>query len=229
VPGRTERTVLDVRVRLVGLSERAPLYAMVVPLATVQRLHRLFGRSDPGYLQVTLLAATPTDAPALAAAVRRMGFGVDASQRATAERVGTVVAVTTGALAALALVMSALAALAIARSRAGSVAARAREFALLQALGATPGDIAAVVVLEAALLGLVGGLSGVILGRLGGVGGDAVGRLLLPDFPYRPETFFQFPAWLLASGLILACVSAILGSLAPAASAARVDPARMLS
>lgn len=229
VPGRSEPRVLDVRVRLAGLSDRVPLYAMAVPLATVRRLHALYRRTDPGYGQVTLLAARPDDAPAIAAASRRMGFGVDASERAAAERVGTVVVVTTGALAALALLMTGLAALAIARSRAASVAARARDLALLQALGASPGDLRAVVLLEAAALGASGGLAGVVLGRLGGLAGDLAWQRLLPDFPYRPETFFRFPGWLLAGALLVAVGAAVLGALGPAAAAARIDPARHLS
>lgn len=229
VPSRSERLVLDSRVKLAGLSDRVPLYAMAVPLDTVRRLHALYRRSDPGYGQVTLLAARPDDVPAIAAAARRMGFGVDASERSAAERVGTVVAVTTSALAVLALLMSALAALAIARSRAASVAARARDLALLQALGASPGDLRAVVLLEAALLGGAGGLAGVALGRLAGLAGDLAWRRLLPDFPYRPETFFHFPGWLLAAGLLVAAGAAVLGALGPADAAARVDPARTLS
>jgi len=229
VPGRSEARILPIRVRLVALSDRVPLYAMAVPLATVRRLHAAYGRPDAGFGQVTLLAARPDDAPAVAAAVRRMGLGVDAAERSAAERVGAVVAVTTGALAALALLMSALAALAIARSRAASVAARARDLALLQALGATPGDLRAVVLLEAALLGGGGGLLGAGLGRLGGLAGDLLARRLLPDVPFLSGSLFAFPAWLLACGVAVAAGAALLGALAPAAAAARVEPARTLS
>ncbi|MCM2335013.1 MAG: ABC transporter permease, partial [Anaeromyxobacteraceae bacterium] len=128
-----------------------------------------------------------------------------------------------------ALLMSGLAALAIARSRAASVAARSRDLALLQALGASPGDLKAVVLLEAALLGGGGGLAGVALGRLAALGGDLLARRLLPDLPFRPESLFAFPAWLLAAGLLVAAGAAVLGALAPATAASRVDPARTLS
>jgi len=229
IPGKTERRVMEVRVRLAGLSDRVPLYAMAVPLATVQRLHRLYNRSDPGYGQVTLLAGSPADAPEIAAAARRMGFNVDRSEQATAERVGTVVGITTGALAALALLMTALAALAIARSRAASVAARFREIALLQALGATSRDVRAMVLLEAMVLGGSGGLAGMAVGRGIGLLGDLAWQSLLPDFPYRPEAILIFPAWLLAASVAVAALSAVIGALAPASAAARVDPARALS
>ena len=158
-----------------------------------------------------------------------MGFDVDRSEQATAERVGTVVGITTGALAGLALLMTALAALAIARSRAASVAARSREIALLQALGATAGDVRRVVLVEALLLGGGGGLVGMAVGRGLGLLGNLAWHRLLPDFPYRPEAILIFPAWLLLAGVALAALSAVIGALAPAAAAARVDPARALS
>jgi ABC-type lipoprotein release transport system permease subunit len=202
---------------------------MAVPLATVQRLHRLYDRSDPGYGQVTLLADAPADAPVIAAAARRMGFGVDRSEQATAERVGTVVGLITGSLAGLALLMTALAALAIARSRAASVAARSREMALLQALGATGGDVRRLVLVEALLLGGGGGLCGMAVGRGLGLLGNLAWQSFLPDFPYRPEVVLIFPAWLLCCSVGVAAVSAILGALAPAAAAARIEPARALS
>jgi hypothetical protein len=229
IPGRSEAQVIEVRLKLAALSDRVPLYALAVPLSTVRRLHARYGRSEPGFGQVTLQCARPDDAPPVAAAARRMGFSVDASERAASERVGTVVAVTTGALSALALLLSALAALAIARSRAASVAARRKDLALLLALGASPGDLRAMVLLEAGLLGGLGGLVGVGLGRLAGLAGDLAWQRALPDFPWRPETFFQWPAWLLAAGVLVAAVSAILGALGPASAAARVDPARTLS
>jgi len=229
VPGRSEARTTEVRVKLAGLSDRVPLYAMAMPLATVRRLHQAYGRADPGFAQVTLLADRPDDAPVLAAAARRMGFGVDQSERSAAERVGTVVAITTGALAALALLMTALAALAIARSRAASVAARVREIALLQALGATPGDVRTVVLLEAALLGTAGGAAGVALGRLAALAADLAWKRALPDFPYRPDTFFAQPPWLLAAAFGVVVLASVLGALGPAAAASRVDPARTLS
>ncbi len=229
VPARSEPRIIEARVKLAGLSDRVPLYALAVPIDTVRRLHGLYRRTDPGFGQVTLLAARPDDAPAIAQAARRMGFGVDSTERSAAERVGTVVTVTTGALAALALLMTGLAALAIARSRAASVAARVRDIALLQALGATPADVRRVVLLEAALLGGAGGLAGALAGRLLGWVGDLAWRSALPDFPYRPETFFAFPPWLLAGAVAVVTASAVLGALAPAAAAARVDPARTLS
>ncbi len=229
VPQKTEDRVYDARLRLAGLSDRVPIYMLAMPLETVERLHREYGKGAGGYTQVTLLARRPDDVPGIAAAVRRMGFAVDEGERAAAERAGTVVRVTTGALAFLAVVMCALAALAIAQSLSASVRARAREIAILEALGATAGDVRLVVLAEAALLGVTGGIAGAILGRLAALGADAAAARLLPDFPFRPETFFAWPAWLPLLGVAVPAAAAVIGALAPAATAARVDPARTIS
>jgi len=228
VPQRTEPHVEDVRLRLVGLSDRVPLYALALPLEHVRALHAAYGKPDQGYSQVTLLAARADDVPALAAAVRRMGFSVDESERAAAERVGTLVAVTTGALVFLAAAMCALAALAIAQSLSASVRGRVREIAILEAVGASPADVRKVVLLEAGILGSAGGALGVLAALAAAALADVAAARQLPEFPFRPESFFAFPPWLLALGLAVPALAALLGALAPAAAAARVDPARAL-
>ncbi len=229
VPQKTEDHVVDARLKLVGLSDRVPIYMLAMPLETVRRLHREYGKPDQGYTQVTLLASGPEAVPALTAAVRRMGLDVDEGERQGAERVGTVVAVTTGALVFLATVMCALAALAIARSLSASVRGRVREIAVLQAIGASPSDVRGVVLAEGALVGLAGGVLGVALALAAMPLADRAAVALLPDFPFRPDTFFANPAWLPLLGLAVPALAAVLGALAPAALAARVDPARTLS
>jgi hypothetical protein len=228
-PGRTEPRVESARLRLAGLSDRVPIYLVAVPLATVRRLHEEYGKGDVGYSQVTLLARRPEDVPAVTAAVRRMGLSIDDEQRAAAERVGTVIAVTTAALALLAALMVALAALAIAQSLSASVRGRGREIAVLQALGASPGDVRRLVLAQGLLVGLAGGTAGALVGWLAARGADAAAVRVLPDVPFAPTSFFAFPPWLVVLGIAVPALSAVVGALAPAAAAARIDPARTIS
>lgn len=229
IPQKTEDRVYEARLQLVGLSDRVPIYSLAMPLATVRRLHAEYGKPDQGYTQVSVLARRPEDVPAVTAAVRRMGLSVDEGERAVAERAGTVVLVTTGALVFLAIAMCALAALAIAQSLSASVRGRAREIAVLQALGASPGDVRGIVLAEGAMIGVAGGAVGALLAAGLTALADRAALSLLPDFPFRPETFFAFPAWLPVLGVVVPALAAVLGALAPAALAARVDPARTLS
>jgi len=229
VPLKTEDRVVEGRLLLAGLSERVALYTLAMPLASARRLNDEYRKPFQGYSAVTLQAARPDDVPRVAAAVRRMGFAVDESDRAMAERVGAVLSLTTGALALLALIMCGLAALAIGQSLAASVRGRVREIAILEAVGATAADVRALILAEAALVGLGGGVAGAALARLAALAADAAAARALPDFPFRPESFFAFAPWLYALAAGVAILSALLGALAPAALAARVDPARTIS
>jgi putative ABC transport system permease protein len=229
VPLKTEDRVYDARLQLVGLSERVPVYQLAVPLDLARRLHKEYGKPDAGYTSIVLLAARPDDVPAVVATARRMGFDVDEGERAMSQRVGTVVAVTSGALTLLALIMCALAALAIAQSLSASVRARVKDIAVLQAVGASAADVRALVLAEAGMLGLSGGMAGALLARLSALGADATALRLLPDFPFRPDTFFAFSPWIHGLAIGVAVSASVLGALGPARAAARVDPARSLS
>ena len=125
--------------------------------------------------------------------------------------------------------MVALAALAIAQSLSANVRARAKEVAIIRAVGATPGDIRGIVLIEGGAVGLAGGVVGAACARLLALGADRIAARLLPDFPFRPESFFSFPAWVPALAVAVALLAAVLGALAPPAIAARVDPARTIA
>jgi ABC-type antimicrobial peptide transport system permease subunit len=52
---------------------------------------------------------------------------------------------------------------------------------------------------------------------------------MLPEFPFKPDTFFLVPAWLPVLGLALGVIAAVAGAILPARRAARIDPARVLA
>jgi putative ABC transport system permease protein len=99
-----------------------------------------------------------------------------------------------------------------------AVAQRTAEIGLCKALGATRGAITALLVSEALLLSVCGGLLGLLLGFAGAWG---VG-LLYPDLPTTP------PLWAVAAALATALGTGLLFSLLPARRAARLDPIQAL-
>jgi hypothetical protein len=226
---RDEERVREARLVLAGFSERIPLHAAAMPIEAVRRLHRAYGKSADGFTRAAVIARAPEDVPAIAAAVRRMGFAVDESERAMAERVGSLVALGGAALTAVALVVCGLAGIAVAQSLFGSVRARARELAVLRAVGASAADVRALVLVEAGLLGAAGGAAGLAVAQVAAAGADALLARALGGTQLAPETFFAFPPWLWATGVAVAVLAALLGALAPAALAARLDPARALA
>jgi putative ABC transport system permease protein len=215
--------------QMAGFSDRALLAGLTVPLDTVKRLNAIYGQDVRSYSAVTLQARSPDDVPRLAEQVRAMGLTIDDEDRQRAEQAGAAVAIVTSALALLAALICMLAAVNIGQTLFAALRARAREIGVMRAVGATRRQIAAMVLLEAALVGAIGGLTGALLSRGLALGIDALARRALPELPFQPDSFFAFPLWLLVLGLLLGTLAAVLGALLPARAAARLDPARVLA
>jgi putative ABC transport system permease protein len=56
-----------------------------------------------------------------------------------------------------------------------------------------------------------------------------VARTGLPDFPFKPATFFHFQPGHIALGVAVALAAALIGAFFPARAAARLDPAKALT
>lgn len=214
--------------RLVAVSDRALLQGITVPLETARRLNRHFGQDAATYSGLVLQARDPAGVPALIEQVKGLGFDVDDSERRLSERVGLLVAITTAALSLLGLLVCALASLNIALSLGASVRARRQELGILRALGATPGDLARLVLGEAICVGLAGAVLGVCGAWGMAWGADALAATWLPDFPFKPESFFSFGPWLVLLGLGLGVAASLLGASGPMRRTLREDPAKAI-
>lgn len=221
--------VVSVQARVAGVSERGVLAGLTVPLAVAQRLNRAAGVDSETFSAVSLQAADPGQVPSLVAQVTDMGLRVDDQDRRWSENVGAAVALTTAALALLSGLICLLAAFNISHALAASVRTRERDLGVMRAVGATRRNILTLVLAEAAVLGLLGGALGTVLARFAGLGVDHLSARVLPEFPFKPETYFSWPPWLVVAGLGLGVVAAVLGALGPARRAARIDPARVLA
>ena len=145
------------------------------------------------------------------------------------EQLGTLLFVITIVLIAIAGVIVAISAINIAHNFFMQVSDRRREIGVLRAVGATQGDVMAIVLGEAAIIGLVSGLLGCLLAFSGGLIIDYVSATILPDFPFKPKSWFDYQAWVLALGIGFATLFSVLGGLLPAYKASRLEPAAALS
>ena len=119
-----------------------------------------------------------------------------------------------------------LAALGIVNALVTSVSERTAEIGVLKALGATDGSVARLVVVEAAMLGFIGGIAGVLLGWIGAEAAAFAGRVaaggVRVDLEPRPDV--PVAAAALGVAVLLAAVAAWI----PARSAAALVPADAL-
>lgn len=215
--------------QLVGVSDRGLLAGITIPLETAKRLNATANLDAKTFTAISLKAVDPSQVPAIVAAVKTMGLRVDDQDRRLAENAGAAVAISTSSLALLSVLICLLAAFNIAHAFSASVRAREKELGVMRAVGASRAQLFRLVLAEALLLGLVGGVVGTTLAVLGGVGLDAAAARLLPEFPFKPETWFERPAWLLGFGVVLGVVAAAAGAFLPARRASWTDPVRVLA
>lgn len=129
------------------------------------------------------------------------------------------------ALALLGGISLIVASLGIANTMLMSTIERTREIGIMKAIGAEDREIKQIFLVEASVIGLVGGIAGAILAW----GVDALANRLAYRFILQPRgvdylEFFWLPPSLWVGALALALFVAIVAALYPAARAARVDP-----
>ena len=100
-----------------------------------------------------------------------------------------------------------------------AVTQRTAEIGLLKALGASARQVLALILVEALLLSLLGGLIGIAVGQLG----SWALRTVFPAISAWP------PDWAMFGSLAVALVCGLLFSLLPARRAARLDPVLALA
>ena len=214
--------------RLVGISSRAIDIGITMPLEVVRRWNREYAGEEAAseYSSVLVRVRNNNDVSAVIATAAEMGLHPkDNNAR-------DVSVLLTGIMALLALVAGVIllvSASNIAYTFRVLVNDRRREIALYRALGASARDMFKWLMALALTVGLAGGAVGAVVAWLLSLLADRLAATRLPEFPFKPETFFDFPLWLLVGALVFAALFALLGALGPARRAGKVDPAAALA
>ncbi len=177
-----------------------------------------------GYDQVIIRGKDTSAANALTNQLKAEGFRVQSLQLLLdlADQVFSVINIMLSSVGGLALLVASLG---IVNTMIMSIYERTREIGTLKAIGASRGDIRAMFMIEAGMLGLIGGIVGVVLGW--GLG-KVLNRVILwyverNSLPIRGDFFVVSPTLALAA-LGFATLVGIVAGLYPANRAARLDP-----
>ncbi len=109
------------------------------------------------------------------------------------------------------------------------VSERRREIGIMRAVGATETDVQLIVLGEAALIGIVGGLLGIGLAVGIGSAWNYYASSNIPRFPFKPTSWFEWKTWIWASALGFSTVFCVLGGYLPARRASKMEPAQALA
>jgi putative ABC transport system permease protein len=145
------------------------------------------------------------------------------------EQIRTVFLILDSVLGLLGGISLLVASFGIANTMIMSILERTREIGIMKAIGAEDREIKLIFFVEAAVIGVFGGVVGVLLAWAI----DAAANRLAYRFVLKPQgagfiDFFSLPPYLTIGAILFALVVSILAALYPASRAARIDPVRAL-
>lgn len=224
----SRRGVVRERLRLAGFSDKAIALGVTLPIGFIRTVNAGSGRggADAGHHSAVVELDDRGRIAEVVAAIQEMDLVV---KDHGAQRAATAVAVMLLVVAAVGGAMLIIATISVGHAFFMLVGARMRELGVLRAVGARRGDIRSVIIGEAAVVGVISGAVGTALGLGGGALMERVADGRIPDFPYRPETFFVFPWWLLTGAVVVAVIACVVGAVIPVELAASKDPADLLT
>jgi ABC-type antimicrobial peptide transport system permease subunit len=216
------------RVMLVGVAKRAAHLALSLPLGVVRKWNALYAgeRASRELSSVVLELKPGADVGRVTARIRSMGLAIADTG---AERVGLALTLLTLLFTLISIAVVAVAAINIAHGFYRQVAERRREIGVLRAVGASAADVERLLLVEAAAIGLTGAALGLAFAGLAALGVNWAAVRFLPEFPFRPSSWFAFEWRILAGGVLCSVVACTAGALWPARAAARLDPAEALA
>jgi len=216
------------RLMLVGISDRAMPVGLTVPLPYVQRWNAEYAgaRASQEFSSLTVQMKPGRSPTSVVELVRKLGYVVEDNG---AEQAGLAVTLITALFVLVSLSTLAVAAGSVAHTFFRAISERRHEIGVMRAVGASQADIFFLLLSEAGLCGLCGGVLGLGLSRLVALGIDFLSRTALPDFPFKPASYFWFSAGLCSMSIAFSISTCLLGALWPARAAARLSPAAALS
>jgi len=199
-----------------------------VALALARRGGNLTGGQNEGYEAAVVRVTDPVHLTQVRQQITQLGFG-SFSIVDEIDQIRTVFLIIDSVLGLLGGISLLVASFGIANTMIMSILERTREIGIMKAIGAEDREIKLIFFVEAAVIGVVGGVAGVLIAW----GIDGVANRLAYRFILKPQgasfiDFFSLPIYLSAGAILFALVISILAALYPASRAARIDPVRAL-
>jgi ABC-type lipoprotein release transport system permease subunit len=199
-----------------------------VALALARRGGNLAEGQTEGYDSAVVRVADPVQLTEVRKKITEAGFG-SFSIVDEIEQIRTVFLIIDSVLGLLGGISLLVASFGIANTMIMSILERTREIGIMKAIGAEDREIKLIFFVEAAVIGVVGGVIGVLVAW----GIDALANRLAYRFILKPQgasfiDFFDLPPYLWLGAILFALIVSILAALYPASRAARIDPVRAL-
>jgi len=209
-----------------NITHRGPMSQ--VALALARRSGNLAEGQTEGYDLAVVRVADPVQLTGVRQKITELGFG-SFSIVDEIDQIRTVFLIIDSVLGLLGGISLLVASFGIANTMIMSILERTREIGIMKAIGAEDREIKLIFFVEAAVIGIAGGVIGVLVAW----GIDALANRLAYRFILKPQgasfiDFFDLPIYLTLGAILFALMVSILAALYPASRAARIDPVRAL-
>jgi ABC-type lipoprotein release transport system permease subunit len=199
-----------------------------VAFALARRGGNLAEGQTEGYDLAIVRVSNPSQLAEVRQKITDLGFG-SFSIVDELDQIRTVFLIIDSVLGLLGGISLLVASFGIANTMIMSILERTREIGIMKAIGAEDREIKLIFFVEAAVIGVTGGIVGVLLAW----GIDALANRLAYRFILKPQgasfiDFFDLPPYLWLGAILFALLVSIAAALYPAARAARIDPVRAL-
>jgi ABC-type antimicrobial peptide transport system permease subunit len=209
-----------------SIEHRGPMNQ--VALALARESGSLGNSESEGYDSAIIRVDDPVALTEVRKRLKELGF-VSFSIVDQLEQFRTVFLIIDSVLGLLGGISLLVASFGIANTMIMSILERTREIGIMKAIGAEDREIKLIFFVEAAVLGLVGGIIGVLAAwAVDAIANRLAYRLFLKPNGASFVDFFFLPPWLWMGAILFALIVSILAALYPAARAARIDPVRAL-
>ena len=224
-------TVRDVPFTVVGVLERTLTFPDSIAYAPLPDVQQVFVDAAPGVITfatnelATQIEVFPTDMAQAPAVAERLGEAVPGVRVVTPDQVeqqiGEFSVVFNLIIIGASVIAVVVGGLSVINTMVMSVSERVREIGIKKAVGAPTGAILREFMVEATLLGALGGLIGLSFGTL-------TVLVLNAQTAGSGTTVFLVTPWLLGRSFLFATVLGALAGIYPALRAARLDPVQAL-
>jgi hypothetical protein len=208
------------------LTHRGPMSQVALALAREQG--NLGEGQNEGYDAAVVRVMDPVHLTDVRSKITGLGFG-SFSIVDELDQIRLVFLIIDSVLGLLGGISLLVASFGIAKTMIMSILERTREIGIMKAIGAEDREIKLIFFVEAAVIGLTGGVLGVLLAW----GIDGLANRLAYRFILKPQgasfvDFFSIPPYLWIGAILFALLVSIAAALYPASRAARIDPVRAL-
>jgi putative ABC transport system permease protein len=216
------------KLRVVGILKKADFSQdmnVFVPLKTAERYAGLDPRKTE-YVVLTVRAKKVADVEQLTKDINAMGFQAfsPGAEMGATQGIFRIIQLVLGAIGGIALLVASIG---IANTMTMATYERTREIGIMKAVGASGGQVRRLFLVEAALIGLLGGVGGLLMA----MATAGLGNLLVASLGTGPENpfgggngLFYIPVPLALFAVAFSAIVGLVAGTLPAVRAANLDP-----